>query len=120
MNTALITFWELEESPFLGRLRQVIEESQLKYSASHLQAVLKIDNEEEMYWAIQKAIKTVKTLKLNSRNHFQRIYCAQNNLVIIDWRLSSLAYLLVLLNCDSEHPLVAQAQLELIRDKIDY
>jgi hypothetical protein len=120
MTTTLVTFWELEENQFLARLRQGIEESKLIYTASQLEDMLQLENPEEIYWAIQKAITVFKTLNLNSKKHFKQVYCAQNNTISIDWKLSRLGYLLVLINCDSEHPLVAKAQIELIRNKMEW
>ncbi|MEQ8910332.1 MAG: hypothetical protein RIC95_14125 [Vicingaceae bacterium] len=119
MTTTLVTFWELEESQFLARLRKVIEESQLLYTASQLKQLLEIENDDEVNWAIQKAIQVLQRLKMDSRLHFKQVYCAQDEVIRIDWRLSSFAYLLVILNCDSEHPIVAKTQVELIRTKIE-
>jgi len=119
MTTTLVTFWELEENQFLARLRQGIEESQLIYTASQLKEVLQLESQEEIHRAIQKAINIFNTLNFNSKKHFKQVYCAQNNTISIDWKLSRLGYLLVLINCDSEHPLVAKAQMELIRFKME-
>ena len=119
MTTTLVTFWDLEESQFLARLRKVIEESKLVHTASQLKEVLQMENDSEVDLGIQKAIRSLQKLNINIRPHFQQVYCAQNNILHIDWRLSSFAYLLILLNCDSEHPLVAKTQVELIRNQIE-
>tara|TARA_R110002049_G_scaffold265234_3_gene441359 strand:- start:1147 stop:1509 length:363 start_codon:yes stop_codon:yes gene_type:complete len=118
MTTALVTFWELKENQFLARLGQVLEDAQLIHTASELKELLNLTDTDEIYWAIRKAIKTVKTLNINSKRHFKRIYRAENNSLSVDWRLSRLAYLLVILNCNSDHPLVAKLQVELIKNRL--
>jgi hypothetical protein len=118
MTTNVLTFWELKESQFLARLRKVIEESQLIHSASQLKEVLQIENTEEIGRAIQKSIRIFQKLNIDSTPHFQQVYCAQNTSISIDWRLSSFAYLLILINCDSKYPLVAKTQIELIRNQL--
>jgi hypothetical protein len=118
MTTALVTFWELEESQFLARLRTVIEELKLVHTASQLKEVLQLESMSDLDQPIQKAIETMQLLNMSSRPHFQQVYCAQNNSIQLDWRLSSFAYLLIILNCDPKHPMVAKTQVELIKNQI--
>lgn len=119
MTTTLVTFWELEESQFLARLRNVIEESQLVHTASQLKDALQLENMAELDVAVQKSINALQSLNISSRPHFQQVYCAQNNSIQLDWRLSSFAYLMVMLNCDPQHPLVAKTQVELIKNQLE-
>lgn len=118
MKTTVVTFWDLEESQFLARLRKVIEEAQLIHTSFQLKNALQLEDADEVDQAIQKSIRIFQQLNITVSPHFQQVYCAHSNCIRIDWRLSSFAYLLVLINCNSDNFMVAKAQIELIRNKL--
>ena len=73
-------------------------------------------SEEEIHQAVQRAMQVCTSLNFSINNHFKTVYKAINEEIGIDWKLSSLAAYLVLMNGDTKLQQVAHFQLDIIRN----
>ncbi|HCQ29586.1 MAG TPA: hypothetical protein DIU39_04820 [Flavobacteriales bacterium] len=76
-------------------------------------------SEEEFLQALNKASNTFKTLDIPVQNHIRKIYKIENGISYYDFKLSPLAYALILVNGDTHNPNVAKLQIELINKILD-
>lgn len=95
---------------FLESLRY----QKLKYYASELQQRLQITELNELKQAVNRAMSVCRIQQLGMEDHFKPIYRCEESQVIIDWKLSPLAYCLVMLNANPAHAEVARLQLQLV------
>jgi hypothetical protein len=70
--------------------------------------------EQEFSTALQHASNTLKTAGIPIGNHMRKIYKIQNGISTYDFKLSPLAFALILLNGNTTTPNVAKLQIELI------
>lgn len=75
---------------------------------------------EEIVYAVEKAMRICSHCGVSLSGNFKIIYIADeaNHTVRRDWRLSKLAYSLVMLNGSTDNPIVGQMQLEILRRNI--
>ncbi|MEO9485238.1 MAG: hypothetical protein ABJG47_17395 [Ekhidna sp.] len=97
----------------LSNLAEALRNKELAYSASSLMQT-SLDQISE---TVNRAIKVCLAQKIPVNEHFKRVYIvdAETHEIIRDWKLSRLGYALVLLNGNTENPLVANTQIELLR-----
>jgi hypothetical protein len=70
--------------------------------------------EQEFLTALRKASNALKTNDIPVGNHIRKIYKIQNGISTYDFKLSPLAFTLILLNGNTQNPNVAKLQVELI------
>lgn len=97
----------------IDRFLEYLMDRQLKYLSSDLVRDGLIDF-AEMNEAVNRAMGICKTGGMSLRIHFKAVYTSQGAYVFRDWRLSSFARKLVLLNADPSNPVTARMQLRLI------
>ncbi|MCX2741886.1 hypothetical protein [Pontibacter anaerobius] len=69
----------------------------------------------ELSQAIKRATEVCTSMHLPLRENFKPVYRSRNGEVVQDWRLSPMAYMLMVLNADARNDLVARTQLEMVR-----
>ncbi|MEQ9403592.1 MAG: damage-inducible protein D [Cyclobacteriaceae bacterium] len=116
MRHSIITVTAFNEHPSIEAFKIAVEEMRLIYKASQL-CSSGIINSEELLNAIERAMKVCILGGLSVHNHFRAFYIADENRHEMqkDWRLSKLAYALLILNSDVENPIVGKLQIELLR-----
>lgn len=70
---------------------------------------------DEVSLALRRATQVCNSMHLPLRENIKVVYRAQNGEVVQDWRLSPMAYLLMVLNADSRNDLVAHLQVEMVK-----
>lgn len=106
---------EYQTNPYFEEFLRGVQNKELRYYASDLQAALELSHISELADAVKRAMRACQSQQLSIDDHFKAIYRCQEHDLILDWKLSGLGYSMVLLNSDPAYPLVAQMQLELIR-----
>lgn len=86
----------------------------LKYYASELSQAIAIESFEELKSAVNRAMNACRAQQLETDDHFKPIYRCEESQLINDWKLSPLAYCLVLINSNPSNPQVARLQLQLV------
>jgi len=98
---------------------QVVEDAlndlHLTFRATQLHA-MGIGSMEMIEKAVERAISVCTSNGILIEEHFKTVYIADNDSHCLskDWKLSRLAYTLVLINAESSSPLVGRMQLELL------
>lgn len=69
--------------------------------------------------AVLKAIKIGKSLGLDIRQHFMPLFTDRNRKILNDFKLSKLAYGLVLLNADTDVSTVGEWQIKILKAYLD-
>ncbi|PRY15621.1 hypothetical protein CLV24_102243 [Pontibacter ummariensis] len=70
---------------------------------------------EDLGRAVKRATEVCNSMHLPLRENFKVVYRSQNGEVVQDWRLSPMAYLLMVLNSDSQNDVVARMQVEMVK-----
>ncbi|AHM60385.1 hypothetical protein D770_10640 [Flammeovirgaceae bacterium 311] len=92
-----------------------LQESKLRYYASELQQLLDQPGLAELEEALRRAMDVCRSQHLELAEHFKPVYRCEETGVVKDWKLSPLAWCLVLINANPMHPEVSRMQLALIR-----
>ncbi len=93
------------------RLNQDFYNKRLSYFLSETMESLEIDDEFEISCSLKRAFLACRTLNISINNNFKRVYRFDGTNLIIDWKISSLACYLILINCKPDRESVAKAQL---------
>lgn len=102
-------FKDLEE--FVNNL----EYRKFKYYASDIFAQENY-TEEDIHRAVERAMQVCTSLNIAVTNHFKTVYKAIDEEIGIDWKMSALGAYLVLINGDTKLELVANFQIDVIRN----
>ncbi|WP_239020972.1 hypothetical protein [Pontibacter arcticus] len=92
-----------------------VAEKNLTYYASDLLTADACKSMAELGKAIRKATRVCKKLDLPLKENFKLVFRAQGSEVVQDWKLSPMAYMLLILNTDSKNEVVAQLQVEMVK-----
>jgi hypothetical protein len=88
------------------------EEAPIKYIcyASDLRDRLKL-KDEELEIAVERAFKACRSLNISVSKNFKSVFRPYNDQLVTDWKLSSLACYLIVINANPEIPAVARVQI---------
>lgn len=108
---------EQMQSPFFTDFLHSLQERKLRYYASELYSILELPSLSDLEDALQRAMKVCRSQQLELAEHFKPVYRCQETGVAKDWKLSPLAWCLVMLNADPGIPEVARMQLALLKEQ---
>ena len=83
----------------------------LKFYASEIMEQLGYESYDEMTLVLNRAIQACKVMNISVGHHFRHVYRYDGDKIRLDWKLSSLASYLLVVNADPGNPVVARAQL---------
>jgi hypothetical protein len=86
-------------------------EPRLNYLASDVMKTLEIEDPNEMDSSINRAIQACEAMHISLKRNFKKVYCFDGRNLIDDWKISSLACYLIVINCNPGYERVAKAQL---------
>ena len=84
---------------------------QLNYFLRDIMNNLNIDDSAEIDIAVQRSFDACKILHISKNENFKKIYRFDGENLHIDWKISSLACYLIIINCNPINKFVARAQL---------
>ena len=93
------------------RLKQDYNNNRLSYFLSEIMESLEINDEFEISCSLKRAFLACRTINISISSNFKRVYRFDGTNLIIDWKISSLACYLILINCKPDRESVAKAQL---------
>lgn len=82
---------------------------------SELTHVLECSSQDTVQYALSRAIRTLLMLNIPVRHHVKEVYRTEEGCVNRDYRLSSLASYLTIINAEPVNPIIARAQLYYVR-----
>lgn len=91
--------------------KQWFKNFELNYFVSDVMASLKIKNFEEIEMALNRTFSVCNSLQISKVQNFKKIYRFDGKNLHIDWKISSLACYLIIINCNPSNEFVARAQL---------
>ncbi len=91
-----------------------LADSKLTLYASDLLSQNGCQSMEELRQAIKRATQVCTIMHLPLNENFKTVFRACKGEVIQDWRLSPLAYMLMVINADATNDIIAQTQLEVV------
>lgn len=106
---------EQYSNPHFEDFLHSLQERKLRYYASELQKLLDMPYLIELEDALRRAMDACRSQQLELAEHFKPVYRCEDTGVLKDWKLSPLAWCLVLINANPKNPEVARMQLALIR-----
>jgi DNA-damage-inducible protein D len=86
-------------------------ESKLNYFASDIMETLNIEDKEEIDLSLERALQVCSALNIPVHFNFKKVYRFDGENLISDWKISSLACYLLIINCSTVNEHVAKAQL---------
>lgn len=86
-------------------------ESKLNFFAGDILKELEIEEAEEISSSLERAFRACTVLNIPFENNFKRVYRFNGKNLHADWKISSLACYLLIINCNPSHEPVARAQL---------
>ena len=103
------------ENTTVDALEEAINNQNLIFNARSL-ADMGFATHAEISAAVERAIRVCSHNGLPIKEHFKPIYIADYNshTVSRDWKLSKLAYTLVMINGTCDNPMVGRLQLEIL------
>lgn len=110
---------EQTRNPHFAEFLASLQERKLRYYASELQKILELSSLHLLEEALQRAMKVCRTQQLELAEHFKPVYRCEEEGVVKDWKLSPLAWCLVMLNADPGNPEVAHMQLALLKQSFE-
>lgn len=108
----------IEQTRTYSRLDDFIDslaDRQLTCYASDLLEQRGCENMSELGQAVKRATEVCHSMHLPLRENFKVVFRSVNGKVVQDWRLSPMAYLLMVLNADPHNEMVARTQVEMVR-----
>lgn len=97
--------------------RQWFFETRLNYFAHDIMEMLNIEDAEEIAESLNRAFQACSTLNIPFNKNFKRVYRFNGEYLIADWKISSLACYLIVINCNPSHESVAKAQIYFAMNK---
>ena len=115
MQYNIIDFRTLPESVNSREIEEAINDRKLLFKAGSL-IEIGFASMPEVTAAVERAMKVCYNNGLDIQEHFKAIYISDNDKHTIcrDWKLSKLAYTLVMINGACDNPMVGRLQLEIL------
>ena len=92
-------------------LHQWLFETGLHYFVSEIMETLDIDDADEIERSLSRTFQVCDTLRISVSRNFKRVYRYDGHNMIADWKISSLACYLIVINSNPGNERVAKAQL---------
>lgn len=112
-----ITLYDHTTPKFVEDFMEVFHKRNCKVYASELFKDTGFSNEIPINYAVKRAKCACVALKMPIEEHFVSIYRAIEDEVYVDWKLSSFAAYLTLINGNPSDPLVADFQRSLFNER---
>ena len=101
----------LDEVLATQQIHQVKHQQRFLYYASDIMEKMGETSATDFNETLFRTMKVCRALEISIPENFKKIYRYDGDKLIIDWRLSSLASYLLLLNGNPMNPSVAKAQM---------
>ena len=101
----------LEETPEELNRRKLFFENSFKYYTSDIMELLNIKDTDDIVSSLNRAFLACESLQIPLNYNFKKIYCFDGKNMIVDWKISTLACYLIVINCNPSNECVAKAQL---------
>ncbi len=82
----------------------------LSYSLKEIVSRLDFEEKYSFEEPLERTLKACVSLGIPIKEHFRKVYCCTNDALQLDILMSSVACYLFLINCNPNHPVVANAQ----------
>ena len=91
--------------------QQWFKNFKLNYFVSDIMNNLNIEDLNEIQVSLNRTFAACSTLHISKHQNFKKIYRFDGKNLHIDWKISSLACYLIIINCNPTNEFVARAQL---------
>ena len=108
----------IENTSVNSPLEQFIDslaDHNLTYYASDLMHLTGCKSMDELGTALKRATEVCNCMHIPLRENFKVVFRPQDGELVQDWRLSPMAYMLMVLNADAHNDLVAHLQVEMVK-----
>ncbi|WP_299821956.1 hypothetical protein [uncultured Pontibacter sp.] len=99
----------------LERFMDSIADRNLTYYASDLVHLTGCESIDALGAALRRATEVCNCMHIPLRENFKVVFRPQNGELVQDWRLSPMAYMLLVLNSDAHNDVVAHLQVEMVK-----
>lgn len=96
---------------------QGVSELNFRFYVSEIQQSAGLAGQAETEEAVRRAMDACRTQQLPLNEHFKPVYRCEEKKVILDWKLSELAWCLVMINANPANPAISRFQLALLQKK---
>lgn len=92
-----------------------LADQNLTYYATDLMHLTGCESMDELGVALKRATEVCTCMHIPLRENFKVVFRPQNGEMVQDWRLSPMAYMLMMLNSNAQNDLVAHLQVEMVK-----
>ena len=92
-----------------------LADQNLTYYATDLMHLTGCESMDELGVALKRATEVCTCMHIPLRENFKVVFRPQNGEMVQDWRLSPMAYMLMVLNSNAQSDLVAHLQVEMVK-----
>lgn len=115
----LATIDQIKNSMYMDDFMNSLNEQNLTLYATDLLECKGCSNMTELSEAVRKATEVCSSMHLPLQENFKVVFRSRNGVVVQDWRLSPMAYMLLAINSDSRNKVVAKLQVELVKKALN-
>lgn len=94
-----------------NKFHHIFFDSKLDYFVSEIMEMLVINDPDEIASSVNRAFRVCEALQLSQGRNFKRVYRYDGENMKPDWKISSLACYLIVINSNPSNEHVAKAQL---------
>lgn len=98
--------------------QQWFKNFKLNFFVSDVMNNLNINDEQEIEISMKRTFAVCNTLQISKNQNFKKIYRFDGKNLYIDWKISSLACYLIIINCNPNNEVVARAQLHFALNRV--
>ena len=107
----MLKLYDYLDDKMVQQFEYQYQQTKLQHFASEVMETLDIDDETEIASSISRAILACASLNISIKNNFKKMFRFDGNNMVTDYKISSLATYLIIINCNPMHVHVAKAQL---------
>ena len=100
--------------------QQYFNQPRLVYFVSDVMAGLNIEDTNDMDASLCRALQVCSNLQIPFNQHFKKVFRSDGENTMVDWKISSFACYLIVINCNPSNGLVAKAQLHFAMKKMGF
>lgn len=100
---------------YFHEIAEQLAEQNLVYYASEAAQLMQFESQDELNDAVKRAMEVCQCSGYSLKNNFKRVFKSTPYGLVYDWKLSVLAYNLVMLNGSSMNRLVASLQVSILK-----
>ncbi len=104
-----------EPSQYYRLFLEILIDSQIRYYASDVYKMLEFSTMDQFITTLEKAVNTLHLAEIPVEHHIRPVYISDKRDLIVDYKISPLAFGLITMYAETESPRIARIKVDWIR-----